>query len=273
MKLKTSYESEDEIPSGYAELFTERNGRWELTGIEGMKTQDDINRLQTGLSKERDAHKETKEKLRAYSALGDDPEEVLSKLDRIAELEAAAGGKLDEGALNKMVESRIGARLGPVERERDRLKSELDSHAAVIADYKGKEVRRTISGAITEAAKKAGVSDGAVEDAVMWGQSVFELSEDGQVVAREGAGVTQGVDPSVWLSDMQAKKPHWWGTTTGGGATGGRNTGGNANNPFSAEHWNMTEQGKMVTENRQRAEQMAKQAGTTIGGGRPAAKA
>jgi hypothetical protein len=34
----------------------------------------------------------------------------------------------------------------------------------------------------------------------------------------------------------------------------------------------MTEQGRMIKENRAKAEQMAKSAGTTIGGGRPKPK-
>jgi hypothetical protein len=78
----------------------------------------------------------------------------------------------------------------------------------------------------------------------------------------------------VWLTEMQAKRPHWWGTTSGGGSRGNNGSGGppSGNNPFSREHWNMTEQGKLIRTNRVRAEQLAKSAGTKIGGGMPALK-
>ena len=33
-KLKTIYEKEEEIPEGYTDLYLERNGKFELTGIE-----------------------------------------------------------------------------------------------------------------------------------------------------------------------------------------------------------------------------------------------
>jgi hypothetical protein len=43
-------------------------------------------------------------------------------------------------------------------------------------------------------------------------------------------------------------------------------------NPWTADNWNMTEQGKIYTSDPSRAEQLAKAAGTTVGGPRPAKK-
>jgi hypothetical protein len=84
--------------------------------------------------------------------------------------------------------------------------------------------------------------------------------------------VIAGIEPEAWLTDLQTKRAHWWGPSSGGGAGGNRGGVDTSNNPFSHEHWNMTEQGKLVRENRAKAEQLAKLAGTTIGGQKPAAK-
>ena len=62
MKLKLVVEKLDEIDSKYHDLYTEKDGKYEFTGVEGIKTQADIDRLQTALTKERADHKSTKEK-------------------------------------------------------------------------------------------------------------------------------------------------------------------------------------------------------------------
>lgn len=241
--------------------------------IEGAQALPDIVRLTTSLTKERNEHKATKTKFAPFSALGD-PTEVQAKLDRIPELEAAAEGKLDDTKINGIVETRIKAKLAPIERERDQLRVQVGERDNTIKEYTAKEKTRMVSGAVGKAAREAKVVDSAVEDIELLGDRVFEVLEDGNVVTKDGVGVTPGLSPKAWLEDMQSKRPHWWGTSMGGGAAGNRNgaNGGSGPNPFSAEHWNMTEQGNMVRADRAKAERMAKQAGTTIGGGKPAPK-
>lgn len=209
----------------------------------------------------------------ALESFGDlKPEDVRAQLERIPELEAAAEGKLDEAKIGTIVESRVKARVAPVERERDQLKVKVGEQENVISTFKQKEVTRTIRDSITSAARKAKVVDTAVEDAIILAERVFQVEEDGSVVTKDNVGVTPGITPEYWLQDMQEKRPHWFGASSGGGAGPGRQTPSFGENPFSHEHWNMTAQGKMVRENRAQAEKAAKAAGTTIGGPRPAPK-
>jgi hypothetical protein len=91
---------------------------------------------------------------------------------------------------------------------------------------------------------------------------VFEVREDDdKVVVRDGVGYTPGIEPSVLFTDLQSKKPHWFGPSGGGGAGGNRGGGGATSNPFTHEHWNMTEQGRIITADPQKADQLAKTAG------------
>lgn len=270
--IKLVYDTQDDIPEQYRDLYTERDGKFHLTGVEGMKTQADIDRVNEALRKERNDHKETRDKLALFGDL--DPEQVHEQLDRIPELEAAAGDKLDENKMNELVEARLRTKLAPVERERDKAIKERDE-AKSEAETARNEIRsRDMRAKLTDAALKAKVVDTALEDILLVGERVFELNEDGSVTVRDGMGATPGADPSMWLQEMQEKRPHWWPPSEGGGSRGGGgNGGGSTDNPWRHDQWNMTKQGAIYRENPERAEQLAKQAGTTVGGPRPAAPA
>lgn len=260
------YDDLESIPSEVRHLFVEKDGKYVLIGASEMKTSDDVSRVQESLRKEREDHKVTKGKLSAFNGL--DPEDVHSKLDRIDELEAAAGGNIDDNKINEMVESRIKSRVAPLERQINSLTQEKTELEASVTEYQGKERTRSIHDTLRAAAVAAKVRDTAVEDVLLIGERLFETTDDNRVVTRDGVGVTPGLDAEVWLTECKNTRTHWFPESQGVGATGGKGT-QSGNNPFSAEGWNLTEQGKMVTTNRDRAEQMARAAGTTIGGKRP----
>lgn len=272
MPLKAIVDNLDDVPEHFHELYVEKNGKYEISGIEGMKTQADVDRLQVALSKERADHKMVKDK---FAPLADrDPSEILKSLDRIPELEAAATGKLDQTKLDELVETRVKGRIVPIEREKATVSQKLAEAEQRIQAFESKETTRTIHDKVREAiGKTKGFQPSAVEDALVFAERMLEIDEGGKVVTRDNIGVTPGVDPTVWLTDMQVKKPHWWGTSEGTGALGNRsNNSGGSDNPWSHEGWNMTLQGQQYRQNPARAEQMAKAAGTTIGGKKPEPK-
>ena len=86
--LKAVYSRQEEIPETYRDLFAENKGQYELTGVEGIQTQANIDRLSEALTKERNDHKEVTKNLNVWGDLKHD--EVRASLDRIPELEAAA---------------------------------------------------------------------------------------------------------------------------------------------------------------------------------------
>jgi len=268
MKLKLVVEKLDEIDSKYHDLYTEKDGKYEFTGVEGMKTQADIDRLQTALNKERADHKSTKEK---YKGLPDKTvEEIVADLDRIPELEAAAKGA---GNVDELVEAKIQSRLKPIERERDKYKKELDEAQTQVSAYQGKDRPRTIQDAVRAAiGKQQGFQQSAVEDALIIGERVFEIDDAGHVVTKDGVGVTPGISAEVWLTEIQNARPHWWVGSQGGGAGGNRGGASGATNPWTHEGWNLTEQGRIYREDPAKAQQMAASAGTQIGGVKPEPK-
>lgn len=91
--FEEEYDDYDSIPAAVKHLYRESGGKYVLIKAGEMKTVEDVTRVQEGLRKEREDHKATKRKLAQFNDM--DPDEVLEKLDRIEELEAAAAGKID----------------------------------------------------------------------------------------------------------------------------------------------------------------------------------
>jgi hypothetical protein len=271
MKLKQILDSLDGVDDAFHVLYTEKEGKFVLTGVEGMVSQADLKKVKDEAGRYRLEMKDLQKKYAALEDLGD-AEEIQAKLDRIDELEAAASGKIDEAKINEMVEARIKTRVAPLERERDKLKKELDEGMSAITTYKEKDRKRAIHDHVRSAAVKSKIIDTAVEDVLLHAERIFDVTEDGTVTTKDGVGVTPGLMPDVWLTDMQQSRPHWWPASSGGGAKGS-GTGGNfSDNPFSAQGWNLTKQGELIRADRAKAEQMAHAAGTKIGAARPVTK-
>jgi len=275
-ELKASHDTQDEIAEEYRELYTEKGDKWELTGITGIKTQADIDRIQVGLTKERDAHKVTKDKLAVWGDL--DHDDVVVKLDKYPELETAAAGKLDEAAIEeivtKRVEGTLRSKLSPLERDNKKLKTTNAELTEANAGFVQSNTRRKIHDHVRSALIAAKVIPEAHDDALMLAERLFEITEDEAILTRDKVGTTPGLDGTAWLADIQDKKPHWWPASEGGGARGSRPGGGfQGKNPWSHEGWNMTEQGRIYTDKgKEYADRLAKAAGTTVGGPQPKAK-
>lgn len=284
MKLKTLYDSQDDIPEGYADLYTERNGKWELTGIEGVKTPADVERVQEALRKERVDHTATKDKLVAFEGI--DPSKVAETETALeearAQLEAInKDGRIDEAKLEPIIAARVKQATAPLERDKAGLTAQLEVQKKLVADKDGEvgtlktsittdKIERTIR----DAAAEAKLVPTAILDAVLQGARVFEQTEDGRTITKDVAGVTPGLTPKEWLKDMEGKAPHWWPVSVGGGSRGGLGGGPNsrANNPWSKEAWNLTAQGRYITEHGEdKAKLLAESVGSKIGATKPAA--
>lgn len=277
MALKDTHEKLEDIPEQFQELYIEKNGKWELTGIQGVKTQGDVDRINTSLTKERSDHKETKAKLAIWGDL--DHGEVTSKLDSLPELEAAAKGKLDdaqiEEAVVRRVDGTIKSRLAGPERkikELEKINGKLtEENTKFVAENR----TRTIHDHVRTAMVGSKMILEAHEDALLLADRVFEISEEGKVVTRDSVGVTPGLDAAGWLTEMQDKRRHWWPESVGGGSkgSGAGVVGVGGKNPWSFENWNMTEQGRLYkAHGQERCEQLARAAGTTFGGKQPLQK-
>jgi hypothetical protein len=269
MAFKMTLDSLEGLPEDVAKEYAEKDGKFHIQ-VEGMKPPEEFTKIQTSLNAARTEAGQLKQRL---SLLGDvKVEDAVAALARIPELEAAAEGKLDDDKINGIVENRIKSKLAPVERERDQFKQQLTEKEQRIAQFETAERTRRIHRQVRQAAKDVGLREEAIEDALLLSDRTMELLEDGNAVVRADTDFQQGLGAKDWLADVITKRPHWLKESEGGGAGGNRGGGTITKNPWSDEHWNMTEQGKIFNSDSARADQLAKAAGTTIGGPRPAKK-
>lgn len=268
--LAHEYEKVDDIPEPFRPLYEERGGKQILTRITGIATQADVTRVNRALESEKT--EKARYKSQWDNFFGDKkPDDIKAQLDRIPELETIAASKnINDEKLNELADNRARSKIAPLERENNDLKSKLTDQAAVIERFEAQERTRTIHDSLRAVASKANVIDTAMEDVLMLAERVFEINDAGEVVTKDIPGQTLGLRPDVWLTEMKAKRPHWWPASKGGGAGGGVG-GAGGDNPWSHSGWNLTKQGQIVRESGEKARQLAAAAGTTVGGQRPAA--
>jgi len=268
MSLKAVYPTIDEVPQAFRELYTEKEGKVVLTGVEGVKPEEEFTKVYTALTKERNEHKATKGKLQLFGDLS--PDDVHQKLDRFAELEILAqggSGQEIEKKVGALLNAKLKTQLMPIERERDTFKTKAAEYEQQVLQFSQRETKRIIHDQIRAAAQKVGLAPTAVEDALLLGETQLEVVE-GKVITKETA-----LTPDLWLESQKNVRPHWWPNSVTAGARGGTGMSAGGNNPWSRQHWNLTAQGQFSRANGlEKASQMAQMAGSSVGATTPPEK-
>ncbi len=230
MKLKSVYDNSAEIPEAYRELYSEREGRMELTAVEGVRTNADIERLQESLRKERDDHKATREKLSGNVSA--------------TATENAADPLHQDGELMT-------------------LKQQLNNSETTIAELSQALSQNQIRESVQKAAVEQNVLSVALDDVLLLAESMFVVDVDGRTSTHNANGYEDGLDAKQWLEQMKNSRPHWWPTSISAQASGGSRQ-LLPDNPWSKDSWNLTAQGQMLRANPDRAKRLASAAGTHL---------
>lgn len=269
--IELQYDTMDAVPEAFRGLFSERDGKAVLTHVNGLKSQADVDTVKEALRKEREGHQATTLLLKPWSGLKHD--EVTLKLGRYDELEAASKGKIDESAIETIVGNRLKLKTGPLEAqlaERDTvIKTLTDENVGLKTEKANTKLREVVRNSAT----KSKVHSTAVSDVELVARDMMQFDESGKLVTKEGLeGIPAGLDMDGFLKVMFKLRPHWWPESEGGGSKGGNGGGFNNKNPWSKEHWNMTEQGNYLKENgADAAGRLAKAAGSYVGATGPKA--
>lgn len=260
MKLKMKYASKEEIPAGYDSLYEQSGESWILVGVEGVKSEDDVERVKGALNKERTLRENAERALKKFEGL--DPEKTREDLARIPELESAASGKVDEAKIEEMVNARLKRHTNPLERDLETARKELAARDGELTTLRGSIKTRDMLDQVRKTAAEMKVRPEALMDIELLAPSLLELSDDGVVVTKSVGDQTAGIDLKSFFQDQQARRPHWWPESAGGGSRPPGGGGAIPNNPWSSKNWNLTEQTRYIKEH---GEQAAMRAASSVG--------
>jgi len=269
MALKVVLDSLDDVPEAIHSEYVEKDGKFVLQ-LDGAFSAVDRDNLQKALKKERDEHKAAKQRLGKYGELTPEQiEELRSKNEELA-LQIETLGTTDEAERTKKIDEladrRALARIKPIERQFNELKSQFEGVTGERDELRREKLTNKIISAVTDPVvlKEAGIVPDAVEDIKLWGLAHFEVDENGNVVSKESLG-TPGIPPKDVFGDFKTngQRRHWFGTTTGAGATGGKGSDSlTGDNPFVEGKFNLSKIGLLVKADPQKAVRMAKAAST-----------
>lgn len=258
--LKRSYDNQADIPAGFESLYKEQDGKFvrDDSQIEAAPASSaDITRLNAALKKERDEHKATKTQLTAKEAERAQAAEALETL----QLSVDAGEKkVDDTKITELVTARVNAKVAPLNKTIDELKTQLAAKDQEIVAFQGERVRNNIVGVVTQAARAAKIVDEGLDEVTDLATRLMEIDDTGKPVvkANNPLGITAGLDAGGLLGELKAKRPYLWPASVGGGAKG--SNGGGAQGDWAK--MNLTERGQFIkTHGMDKANQMAKAAG------------
>jgi len=190
-----------------------------IKGALAAKHQEVLDREVGGLKSKRDelleAQKRMKEQLKAYEGI--DPERARKLEEQIAQSEEArliADGRLDEV---------LAQRTERMRTEYERKLQEATQTAEQARSFADRFRGRVLSDEIRAATAKVGMVDSAAADAALRAQALFEVNDEGSIVAKEGAGLDANGKPLTiqsWLESMKDAAPHWFLQPKGSGAPG-----------------------------------------------------
>lgn len=180
------------------------------------------------------AQKQLKEQLATFDGI--DPNIVRNIIKRFADDEEAkliSEGKIDD-VLNKRTER--------MKTEHDKQLKEREDRITKSEAKAQKLAARTLAGAIRDAAIKEGALPEALDDIVLRGGSLWQLNEDGDVVAVRDGGVILGKDgktplsPVEWAASLRETAAHLWPRAQGTNAPGASATAKGGKTMTRADH-------------------------------------
>lgn len=271
--LKTLYETQEDIPEALREYFVEKDGKF-VVDIEDIDSHPAVRGLKTALESRKQEHRKVVGELTALkerlSKIPEDfnPDEYHTLKAKLEEYESDPDRGKDDAAAREAVAARkmLEQKIANMEKAHKEAMEKKD------ADIKKKSSfisQLLIDDGLTKALINVGIGKEFMKAAKAL------LREDVKVV-EEGDDYTALVETDTGPLDIERYVQDWAASDEGkafippakGGDAGGSskptkpiNT---EKNPWAKDSFNMTEQGKIMKENRPLAEKLAKQAGVKL---------
>lgn len=255
MTLKTVYETRDEIPEGLREHFVERDGKFRFNA-DDYETKQEISALRSALQKERENVRELKDQQKTL------PEDFdAAKWDAVKHLDPEKIGSDEQSK----------AQIESLQNQVERLKTQVQTEKKTREDLENTYKTTTVRGSVKDSLLRAGITDEIYLDAamerLMRKHRVQAQNDEGEFKVTAG-DLDQPLEDYVreWSRSDEGRRFVTPKKNSGGGdppkGSGSGDPG--EKNPFSKDHFNLTEQAKLLRVDRAKAEKLAAEAGVKL---------
>ena len=221
--FKFMYEKAEDIPKGQEEHYKEVNGKF-ILDVEGVVPLERANELTAKVNEFRKTNTDLLAKVKEF-----DGKKILTEEEHKELLEAKE--KLEKGHKPEEIETLVEKR---VDKMRKTHQSELASakalaeeatkkHTSVFRELETSRVQAALGQIVNDVAAPA---KGAMQDIIARATGTFRLSEEGQIVARDGndddimGADGQPLTMKEFVTDLTKNAPYLFERSTGTGAKG-----------------------------------------------------
>ena len=198
------------------------------TAVEGLKkdikgsTNEEVTKLLTKNEELIGEKRKIQEMLKTFEGI--DPEKAKSALSFLDENEDAS--LLKEGKVQELVDKKTSGLKSDYDTKIEELMGKMVDAEDRATTSETKYSHKVVQDALRDEAIAAGVRPEALPDLLSRSSSVFSMSKDSSVEARDTKGklVKTSDDliltPALWIEGLKKVAPHYWPPSTGAGATG-----------------------------------------------------
>lgn len=239
-----TFESLDKVPEGLRDIAKEAEGGGVVINVVAKSKLDEFRENNIALSTERDQLKSTVSSLSAI--VGENPEEFTTELETLRQTaQQVADGKLKgSDAVEREVSTRVASMKEDFERRlRDtanETKAWKDKATENDLKFKNSLIERAVTDAVVN--PESGAEARALPDLIARATKIFVVDDSGSVIPKDGEATIYGSDGATpmtmgeWLEGLKETAPHFFKSSTGGGAGGSEKTGLPGN--YTQEEWN-----------------------------------
>lgn len=244
MALKAILDSLDSVPEALREYY-KQDGEQFILQVEGVQQHPDVTALANALERQKEDNRTLRRKAdEAADKLADIPDDFT--LDEWNRLKDSGEGKVEERL--KEQRERLQAQH---QKEVERLREENQS-------LSGRLQKNVAERALDEAIDKAGVDPKFRKAVKALHNASLKIEGEGDEVQVLLGDLPVSDALQAFVASDEGK--HFVAPPSGGGAPGSNGGGGGERNPWSKEHFNLSEQGRILREDPAKAERLKQQA-------------
>ena len=212
--LKAVVDKIDEVEESKRSLYAEtEDGKFAL--LADIPLEEDFKRTYNTLSKVREEKKQAEEAVKTLK-------EEIAKYDGIDPIKyKGALADLEQLKSNNTNVVTLQSTNTELKYQLEQLSSSLQEKEKLIKNFESERKTNLLNDKARQALKKAGIASYAESDGLMWAKEQLQFTEDGDVRVRSGvSGIQEGLSVDTWAMSLKNIKPHLFGGTIGGGASG-----------------------------------------------------